>query len=70
MRVERKSKEIKVACCPRGAISDVIIGLKPDSPTFKKWLDVNLTEGNATILYALKAAQRVTDLNRDVLSSY
>ena len=36
----------KLVRCTRGAIFDVGIDLRPDSPTFKQWVGVELTEHN------------------------
>jgi dTDP-4-dehydrorhamnose 3,5-epimerase len=44
-------EEVKVVRCTRGAIYDVIIDIRQDSPTFKKWLAVELTEKNRNMLY-------------------
>src|SRR5919206_1191655 len=30
-------EETKIVSCPRGAIWDVIVDLRPDSPTYGKW---------------------------------
>jgi dTDP-4-dehydrorhamnose 3,5-epimerase len=38
--------EAKLVRCTRGALFDVIIDLRPDSPTFKKWVSVELTSQN------------------------
>jgi dTDP-4-dehydrorhamnose 3,5-epimerase len=35
----------------RGAIFDAIIDLRPDSPTFKRWIGVELTADNRRALY-------------------
>jgi dTDP-4-dehydrorhamnose 3,5-epimerase len=43
--------EAKLVRCTMGAIYDVIIDLRPDSPTFKQWLAVTLTARNRTMLY-------------------
>ncbi|MBW2742576.1 MAG: dTDP-4-dehydrorhamnose 3,5-epimerase family protein [Deltaproteobacteria bacterium] len=37
-------EEAKLVRCTRGAIFDVIIDLRADSPTFKDWFAVELTE--------------------------
>lgn len=44
--------EAKFIRCTRGAIYDVIIDLRPDSPTHGKWFGAELTADNGTMLYA------------------
>ncbi len=44
-------EEIKLVRCTKGAIYDVIIDLRPDSPTYKKWIGVELTTKNYKMLY-------------------
>lgn len=44
-------QEAKVVRCTRGALYDVIIDLRPDSPTFKQWVAVELTPENHLMLY-------------------
>lgn len=44
-------QESKLIRCTKGAILDVIIDLRPDSPTFKQWIGVELTESNYKMLY-------------------
>lgn len=44
-------KEAKLVRCTRGAIFDVIIDLRADSPTFKDWFAVELTDKNRKMLY-------------------
>jgi dTDP-4-dehydrorhamnose 3,5-epimerase len=43
--------EVKVVRATRGAIYDVIIDLREDSPTFKEWLGVELNADNRRALY-------------------
>jgi len=43
--------EVKVVRATRGAIYDVIIDLREDSPTYKRWFGIELTEENRTALY-------------------
>jgi len=43
--------ESKVVRCIRGALYDVIIDLRPDSPTFSRWFGVELTAENRLMLY-------------------
>jgi dTDP-4-dehydrorhamnose 3,5-epimerase len=44
-------REVKIVRCSRGAMFDVILDLRPESPTFKQWFGMELTGGNATMLY-------------------
>ena len=44
-------QEAKLVRCTRGALLDVIIDLRPDSPTFKQWVGVELTSENNRMLY-------------------
>jgi dTDP-4-dehydrorhamnose 3,5-epimerase len=43
--------EVKLVRCTRGAVYDVIIDLRPQSPTFMGWLGVELTEESSRMLY-------------------
>lgn len=43
--------ETKVIRCPRGAIVDVIVDLRPESPTFLEHIAVGLNAANGTALY-------------------
>ena len=43
--------QAKLVRCTRGAIYDVIIDLRTDSPTYKQWLGVELTAENRRMLY-------------------
>lgn len=44
-------EEVKVVRCTSGAIYDVILDLRPDSPTFLHWHAVELTADNRHLLY-------------------
>ena len=44
-------EEGKLVRCTAGALYDVIVDLRPESPTFKGWLGVELTAENRTMLY-------------------
>jgi dTDP-4-dehydrorhamnose 3,5-epimerase len=44
-------EETKVVRCTMGAMFDVIIDLRPDSPTFKQWLSFELNAENRSMLY-------------------
>lgn len=43
--------EAKLVRCTRGAIYDVIIDLRPESPTYCQWAPVELTADNCCMLY-------------------
>jgi dTDP-4-dehydrorhamnose 3,5-epimerase len=43
--------EAKLVRCTRGAVYDVILDLRRDSPTFKQWLAVKLTADNRRMLF-------------------
>ncbi len=43
--------ECKLIRCTQGAIYDVIVDLRPCSPTFKSWASVELTAANRRMLY-------------------
>lgn len=44
-------EETKLVRCVRGGIYDVIIDLRPESPTYKQWMGVELTAENYKMLY-------------------
>ncbi len=44
-------QETKLVRCTRGAIYDVIIDLRPDSPTYRQYIGVELTEDNYRMLF-------------------
>lgn len=44
-------EEVKLVRCTRGAIYDVIIDLRPESPTFKQWFAAVLSAENHHMLY-------------------
>jgi dTDP-4-dehydrorhamnose 3,5-epimerase len=46
--------EAKLMRCIRGAIYDVIVDLRPGSPTYMQWLGVELTADNRRALYVPK----------------
>jgi dTDP-4-dehydrorhamnose 3,5-epimerase len=43
--------EHKIVRCTRGSIFDVVLDLRPDSKTYKKWLSFELTQDNYRMLY-------------------
>jgi dTDP-4-dehydrorhamnose 3,5-epimerase len=42
---------VKLVRCTRGALFDVTVDLRPDSPTFRRWFGVELTEDAGRALY-------------------
>jgi dTDP-4-dehydrorhamnose 3,5-epimerase len=44
--------EVKLMQCTRGAIFDVIVDMRPASPTFRQWLAVELRARDYRMLYA------------------
>jgi dTDP-4-dehydrorhamnose 3,5-epimerase len=43
--------EVKLVRCTMGSIQDVIIDLRPESPTYKQWTSVVLSAGNRKSFY-------------------
>lgn len=43
--------EVKLVRCTRGALYDVVVDLRAESPTFKRWMAVELTADNYKLLY-------------------
>lgn len=43
--------EVKLVRCVRGAVYDVIIDLRPESPTFKQWFATELSGSNRLMIY-------------------
>jgi dTDP-4-dehydrorhamnose 3,5-epimerase len=43
--------ETKVVRCTRGSIYDVVVDLRPQSPTFKEWIGVELNDENREMVY-------------------
>jgi dTDP-4-dehydrorhamnose 3,5-epimerase len=44
-------QEVKQVRTIRGAVLDVVIDLRPDSPTFRQWVGVELSADNRQMLY-------------------
>lgn len=44
-------EEAKLVRCTRGALWDVALDLRPDSPTYRRWSGVELTADNRRMLY-------------------
>jgi dTDP-4-dehydrorhamnose 3,5-epimerase len=43
--------ETKLVRCTQGAIYDIILDLRPESPTFKQWVGMELTADNRRMFY-------------------
>ncbi len=43
--------EAKLVRCTRGAIFDVALDLRPNSPTYRRWFGIELTAENSRMLY-------------------
>ncbi len=43
--------EVKLVRCTRGKVYDVVVDIRPDSATFKKWCAVELAADKHTMLY-------------------
>lgn len=48
---ESPYEETKVVRCTRGAVYDVALDLRPDSPAYRQWVGVELTAENHRSLY-------------------
>jgi dTDP-4-dehydrorhamnose 3,5-epimerase len=44
-------QEAKLVRCTRGAIHDVVVDLRPESPTYRRWIGVELSAENRRMLY-------------------
>jgi len=43
--------EVKLMCCTQGAIHDVIVDLRPESRTYRRWFGVELTAESGRMVY-------------------
>ncbi|MEW6188196.1 MAG: dTDP-4-dehydrorhamnose 3,5-epimerase family protein [Thermodesulfobacteriota bacterium] len=60
------SEEAKIVSCSKGAIYDVIIDLRPDSPTYCKWLGVELSANRSP----LTAHRSLLTAHRSLLTAH
>jgi dTDP-4-dehydrorhamnose 3,5-epimerase len=64
-------EETKLVRCTRGGLYDVIIDLRTDSPTYKKWIGIELTADNFRMLYVpQKFAHGFITLTNDTEATY
>jgi dTDP-4-dehydrorhamnose 3,5-epimerase len=64
-------EEAKLVRCTRGGVYDVIVDLRPGSPSFRRWVSVELTAENETMLYVPKGvAHGYQTLEDDTETSY
>jgi dTDP-4-dehydrorhamnose 3,5-epimerase len=67
----RPHEEDKLVRCVRGAIWDAIVDIRPGSPTFCKWIGVELNEDNGRMLLVPKGfAHGFVTLTDDVAVCY
>ena len=65
------SSEIKVVRCIRGAVYDVIIDLRPNSPTFTKWFGTELSAENRVMMFVPRGfAHGILTLTDDAETLY
>jgi dTDP-4-dehydrorhamnose 3,5-epimerase len=65
------SAEVKVVRCISGSLYDVILDLRPDSPTFGKWFGETLSADNRTMMYCPKGfAHGFVTLEEDTEAFY
>jgi dTDP-4-dehydrorhamnose 3,5-epimerase len=63
--------EVKVVRCIRGALFDVIIDIRPDSPTFGKWFGAELNDENRLMMYVPRGfAHAILTLRDDTEALY
>ncbi|ALA59800.1 dTDP-4-dehydrorhamnose 3,5-epimerase [Nitrospira moscoviensis] len=63
--------EVKVVRCTRGAMFDVVVDLRPQSPTYTRWFGVELTPDNGKMIYVPEGfAQGYVTLADDTEMNY
>lgn len=64
-------EEVKIVSCPKGAVYDVALDIRSNSPTFGKWISRELNEDNHEMLYLPKGiAHGFQTLEDDTLVYY
>jgi dTDP-4-dehydrorhamnose 3,5-epimerase len=63
--------ETKLIRCTRGALYDVIVDLRPESPTYKQWFGIELTADNHKMIYVPESfAHGMITLTDDTEATY
>lgn len=63
--------EVKVVRCIKGALYDVIVDLRPDSPTLRQWYGAELTAENRRMMYVPRGfAHGFITLTKDTEAFY
>ncbi|TXN75901.1 dTDP-4-dehydrorhamnose 3,5-epimerase [Methylobacterium sp. WL8] len=66
-----RSAEIKLVRCIRGSLYDVIVDLRPDSPTFGRWFGEELNAENRLMMYVPRGfAHAILTLTDDTEALY
>lgn len=48
---QKPHEEVKIVRCLRGSVFDVAVDLRPESPTYRGWMGVELSAENGRMLY-------------------
>ncbi len=65
------SSEVKVVRCVKGALWDVIVDLRPDSPNYTQWFGAELTADNRRMMYVPRGfAHAILTLAEDTEALY
>ena len=66
-----RSAEAKTLSCVKGKIFDIVVDLRPNSKTFKKWIGVELNEDNRISVHIPKGcANAFLTLKNNTISHY
>jgi dTDP-4-dehydrorhamnose 3,5-epimerase len=64
-------EEVKLVRCTRGALFDVIVDMRPGSPTYLRWFGAEVSEGNGSMMYVPKGfAHGYQSLTPDATAFY
>jgi dTDP-4-dehydrorhamnose 3,5-epimerase len=64
-------EEAKLVRCTRGSIFDVVLDLRPESPTFRRWISAELSEDNSRMIYVCEGcAHGFQTLSNDTEVTY